>query len=810
MDTLIQDVRYGLRTLGKSPGFAAIALITLALGIGANTAIFSVVDAALFHSLPYRAPNRLVHLWETQPSREFAEREASYPNLIEWQASNYVFSELAGYTGAEFALTGRGAPQRLYAVRTSSNFFDALGVQPILGRAFQPGEDRAGGERVVLLTYALWQGRFGGDPKIIGQTLTLNDESYTVVGILPREFQFAKRGRAEIWVPLNPSTAEATRRTFHWVNVVGRLRPGVTLDQAQSEMTRLAQRLAAEYPDANRGGGIRVVPLREEIVGPVQPALFALLAAVGLVLLIACINVANLLLARANSRQREIAVRLALGASPGRVIRQVLTECSILALLGGGLGILWAHWGVRLIIARIPGQALARMPYFRELSLDGNVLAFTLLVSLFTGIAFGLAPALQTTRLNLEDALKEGMRSAGATGHQRLRGALVVSEIALSLVLLTGAGLLMKSLVRLLAVSPGFETQNLLTLEVSAPPSRYSDPARNETYIRQLVEGVETLPGVRGAATIDKTPFTGGGTFHFTVEGQPPPLPGQETEANFRSASPNYFHVMGIPLLRGRFFGPQDTAAASATVIINKILADAVFPGQDPIGHRLVFHFVNPPLVAEIVGLVGDEKLGSLDERTTPVLYGSSFQSNDTNVTLLVRGSIDPASLTSAVRNRIADFDPEIMVGSAITVQKIIDDSQSAFVRRFPAIMTGVFATLAVLLSAIGIYGVLSYLVSQRTREIGVRMALGAQRGNILRMLLNEGLRLVALGVALGVLVSLGSARLLTGLLFGVRPNDPSVFLGVAALIAVIALTACLVPARRATKVDPMVALRYE
>lgn len=810
METLIQDVRYGWRMLAKSPGFTAVAVLTLALGIGANTAIFSVINAALFHALPYREPERLVHLWETRPGREFTEMEASVPNLEEWRASSHVFSGLAGYTGMDFSWTGRGTPQRLYGARVTSNFFDVLGVNPVFGRTFRQNEDRPGGERIVLLSYALWQGQFGGDAKIFGQAVTLNGEPYTVVGVLPPSFQFAKRGQAEIWVPLNPNPNEATRRTRHWVNVIGRLRPGATLAAAQAEMTRMAERLAAEYPEANAGGGIRVVSLRQEIVGPVEPVLMALLGAVGLVLLIACVNVANLLLARAKIRQREIAVRLALGATNWRLLRQMLTESSILALLGGALGLVLAKWGVELILSRIPGQVLAQMPYLQGLSLNLGVLEFTLAISFLTGIVFGIVPALQTSRLNPQEALAEGARTTGGTAHHRLRSALVVSEIALSLVLLTGAGLLMKSLIRLLRVDPGFETENLLTLEISAPSARYSDQKRNENFVGQLLERVQSLPGVHGAALIDITPLKGGNTLHFTVEGRPTPPPGQKPEANTRDISSSYFRVMEIPLLHGRFFTDQDKADSPPVLIINQTLADKVFPGQDALGKRLVFDFFTPPVAAEIVGVVGDEKLGALDQKTTPILYSPSLQSNDTSLTMVVRSPLDPAGLTTALRTEIAAVDPEVLVNSAVTVKKTIADSASVFVRRFPALLIGIFAALALLLSTIGIYGVLSYLVTQRTREIGVRMALGAQRGDIWRMLLGEGMRLAGLGIGIGLVVAVSTTRLLVGLLFGVQPADPSVLFGVACLIGTVTVAACGIPARRATKVDPLVALHYE
>jgi len=816
METILQDMRYGLRQLRNTPGFTVVAVLTLALGIGANSAIFTVIDAAMFHALPYQSPERLVHLWETRPRTDFAQMEASLPNFQYFAETNHVLSGLAGYTGINLSLLGRGTPKRISGVRVTANFFDVLGVKPILGRAFQPGEDRPQGEQVALLSYGLWKSEFGADPNVIGRAINLSNEAYTIVGILPREFQFAKRGEAQLWIPLNPGAGfsaqnpgEADRRTFHWINMVARLGPGVTLSQAQAEMSHLAKQLAAQFPATNAGGDLRVVPLQEEIVGPMQPLLLALLTAVALVLLIACVNVANLLLARAGARKKEIAVRLALGASRWRLLRQMLIESAILSLLGGALGLVWAKWGVALIVAQVPGNVLARMPYLRGLPLNAGVLEFTVLVSVLTGLAFGILPALHTSRSNPQESLGEGSRTMGGTSHQRLRNALVISEIALSLMLLSGAGLLMKSLSRLLHVDPGFETENLLSMELSAPPVRYGDQKLNESLTRQLLDRAQALPGVQGAGLVDVTPFKGGGTAHFTVQGRPEPAPDRLPEANVRDASPSYFRVMGIPLLRGRFFAEGDGPDAPRVIIINQTLAGRVFPGQDPVGQHLVFRF-GTTVVAEIAGVVGDEKLGSLDQQVTPIVYSCTFQSNDTDLTLMVRSSSDPGSLTAALRSSISQIDPNLLVNSAVTVRKIMADSPSVFMRRLPALLIGIFAALALVLSAIGLYGLLSYLVTRRTREIGVRMALGAQPRDVLRLLLGEGMRLAAAGVGIGLIVAAGASRVLMRLLFGVRPTDPWILLSVTALILTVAVAACSLPASRAAGVDPMEALRYE
>ena len=816
METLLQDIQYGFRQLRKTPGFTVVAVLTLALGIGANSAIFTVIDAAMFHALPFESPERLVHLWETRPDREFTQMEASRPNLLYWQESNHVFSGMAGYSGMPLSLLGRGVPKRLPAVRVTSNFFDVLGVQPYLGRTFQPGEDRPHGDPIAIISYGLWQTEFGADPKILGQALNISGQSYTVVGVLPAQFQFAKRGDAQLWIPLNPgaglsagSPGEADRRTFHWINMIARLKPSITLAQAQAEMTSLAKRLAAQYPATNAGGDLRVLSLQDEIVGPVRPALLALLAAVGLVLLIACVNVANLLLARAKARQREIAVRLALGATRWRLLRQMLTESTILALIGGLLGLVWAKWGVSLIIAQIPGKVLAQMPYLRGLSLNAGVVEFTFVASILTGIAFGVLPALQTSSSNPQEALAEGGRTMGGTAHHRLRNALVISEIALSSVLLIGAGLLMKSLNRLLHVDVGYQTESLLAAEISTPAAAYSDQKRNEILTHQILERAQNMPGVRSAALIDITPLKGGNTAHFTVQGRPAPAPDQLPQANTRDVSPNYFRVMGIPLQQGRFFSDHDGPDAPLVMLINKTLADRFFPGQDPVGQHLVFSFGTPQVI-EIIGVVGDEKLGAPDKVTTPVIYSSTFQSNDTDLTLLLRSTADPQSLTTALRLTVNEIDPAILVNSAITVHKILADLPSVFIRRLPALLVGIFAALALLLAAIGLYGVLSYLVTQRTREIGVRMALGAQRRDIVRLLLAEGTRLAAVGIVIGLIAAVGFSRLMMGLLFGVRPTDPLVLLSVTGLILIVAVAACGLPASRASTVDPVVALRYE
>ncbi|HEX6624897.1 MAG TPA: ABC transporter permease [Pyrinomonadaceae bacterium] len=810
MGKLWQDVRYSFRLLWKDKGFAAIAVLTLALGIGANTAIFSVVDATLLRPLPYRDPDRLVHLWETSPQQQqFAEREASYPDFLDWKEQNRVFEGVGGYSRRSFTLTGRDAPDLLRGVAVTDGFFQVLGVEPVAGRSFQAGEDRPGAEPLVLLGHDTWRRRFNTDPQVVGQTLTLNGNSHRVVGILPASFQFAPAGEADVWVPLNPNEQQRTRRFMHWLNVVGRLKPGVSVEQAKADMDTIARRIAGAYPDSHTGTSVRVVGLHEQIVGKLKPILYVLLGTVCFVLLIACANVANLLLARSAARQKEIAIRAALGAGRGRLLRQLLTESTVLALAGGAAGALLASWGVDLLVARLPEAQLSSMPYLRGLSSNPNVLAFTSVISLLTGVVFGLAPALQASKLNLQDSLKEGGRTSSAATHQRLRNLFVVSEIALALLLLVGAGLVLKSLSRLLEVRPGFNPDNVLTMRVPLPPDKYPEDGHLVSFHGQLLGRLETLPGVKGVATVSVIPLTGGNTSRFIAEGRPAPPPGSELNANIRDITPNYFEVMDVPLLRGRPFSEQDKADSPAVVIVNQTFADRLFPGEDAVGKRLLLPSVQRPPI-EIVGVVADEKVTALDAATTPVVYGPFQQDPDRTLSVVVRTSADPGGVFGAVRGEIRSLDPNLPVYDIRTMQQVIDRSPSIFLRRYPAFLISTFAAVALVLAVIGIYGVISYTVTQRTHEIGLRMALGAQSGDVLRMVLWQGLKLILLGLAAGLAAAFALTRLMSNLLFGVSATDPLTFTGISLLLTAVAALACYLPARRATKVDPMVALRYE
>lgn len=804
METLFQDLRYGIRTLLKQPGFSMVAIIILALGIGASTAIFTVVNAALIRGLPYRAPEQLYHLWETTPQKEYARREFSYPDYQDYQ-QNQVFDGVAAYTGGGGILTGYGEPERIFSPGASANFFTTLGVEPFLGRTFQPGEDKPGAPRVVVLSYGWWQRRFGGDQNILGQSLTISGLQYTVVGILPPGFQFALRP-ADVWLPYQPGEAQLTRRFMHGTNMIARLKSDVPLAQAQTAMSEIASRIEREHQASHAGTTVTLIPLQEQMVGQVKPILLLLLGAVGFVLLIACANVASLLLTRSLARQKEIAIRAALGAGRGRIVRQLLTESVLLSVAGGVAGLLIARWGIDGLVAVLPQTQLNALPFLNNLHVDGGILAFACGLSLVTGVVFGLAPALQTARLDLQEALKEGGRSASSSGRQRLRSTLVVTEIALAVVLLVGAGLMMKSLLRLLQVNLGFNPENVLTMTVALPASKYSEPQRRIQFHTALQERISALPGVSGVGAVNILPLTGGNTTRFTIEGDPAPPPGQEIEANIRVSDEHYFQTLGVPLLAGRFFDARDTADAPDVVIINKSLADRVFAGRDPIGRRLNY---GGNFGAEvIVGVVGDVKITGLDDAIKPVVYNPLRQSAPVASGFVVRTQVDPAAVINAIRNECRALETDAALFNVRTVEEIMADSPAAFTRRLPALLIGIFAGVALLLAAVGIYGVVAYSVRQQTHDIGVRMALGAQVSDITKMVLRQGLALALAGIGVGTLAAIFLTRLLGSLLFEVKPSDPLTFVVVASVLCAVSLLACWVPARRAAKVDPLDALR--
>jgi len=806
MSNFLQDLRYGLRTMLKRPGFTLIAVMTLALGIGSSTAIFTVVDAAVIRGLPYRSPNELYHMWERTPQKEFDQREFSYPDYQDYRQNKVV--DIAAYTGGGTILNGNGESERVFAPSVSANFFSVLGVDAIRGRTFQTDEDKQGGARVVVLTYGLWQRRFGGNEQILGQQLDLAGNSYTIIGVLPQSFQFAMRP-ADLFTPYQPTQNQLTRRYMHGTNLIARLKPGVTAAQAQAELSLVTSRIEQQYKDSHAGVTLKLIPLQEQVVGQVKPILMILLGAVGFVLLIACANVANLLLTRSLTRQKEVGIRVALGASRWHVIQQLLTESVLLSLAGGMIGLLLAYWGTGALVSMLPPNQISALPFLQTLKVDARMLGFSFGLSLLTGIIFGLAPALQSTRLELTGVLKEGGRNTSGSVSQRLRSGLVMTEIALAVVLLVGAGMLLKSLVRVLRTDPGFNPENVLTMTVVLPAAKYNDATSQVNIQEQIQQRVKTLPGVTGVGTVNILPLQPGNTTRVNVEGEPVPPPGQELEANIRTVSDDYFRTLGVPLISGRMFDARDNANGQQVVIIGKTMADRMFAGRDPLGRRLKYAGVEAPPIS-IVGVVTDVKITGLDQETKPVIYYPFRQNSSTFANLVVRTSADPTALAGSIRNEIRSLEPAVAIFNVQAMPELIANSPAAFMRRFPATLIGVFAGLALLLSSIGIYGVVSYSVSQQTHYIGVRMALGARASDILKLILKQGLVIAFAGIAIGSVGAFVLMRILQSLLFEVRANDVSTYAVVAVVLFFIALLACYLPARRATKVDPLVALRYE
>ena len=800
LEEVRQDLRYGARMLLKQPGFTLIAVIMLALGIGANTAIFSVVNAVLLHPLPFRESDRLVMIRETRLP-QFSEFGVSPGNFLAWQKQNTVFERMVAFGTPSFNLVGVGDPEPIQGMRVTDGFFAMLGAQPHIGRDFLPEEDQPGRGNVVILSYGLWQRRFGGDAKILNQTITLNSQKCTVIGVMPESFRF-NRDEA-IWTPMAFAVDQAQNHSGHFLSAVGRLRLGVTLEQANAEMVTIAGRLAAQYPESNTGWSVKLAPLLEFSVRSIKPALLVLLAAVAFVLLIACVNVANLLLVRVAGRQRELAVRAALGAGRARIMRQLLTESLLLALLGGAAGSLLAKLGMNLLLAFAP-QDLPRMS---DVSLDGRALGFTTAITLLTGVIFGLLPALRASRPNLHETLKEAARGSTEGGRRQLvRSTLVVLEVASALVLLVGAGLLGKSFWQLLRVDPGFNPDHALTLSVALPRTKYPEASQQAAFFRQLLEKVSALPGIQAAGVSNAMPLVNAFVLPFEIEGRPPLPPDAGQQTNFYAISPSYLKAMGIPLRRGRYFTERDTQDAPPVVIINETMAQRMFPNEDPIGKRLSFGRI--PDKYEIVGVVGDVKQDGLDKATPLQAYGARLGLTFPAMTLVVRTAGEPTAMTEAIRNAVLQIDKEQPIAKVRTLAQSL--STSIAQRQFSMLLLGIFATVALALAAMGIYGVLSYAVTQRTHEIGIRLALGAGGREVLKLIIGQGMKLALVGVAVGALGALALTRLMSGLLFSVSPTDPWTFASIAALLLAVALLACWLPARRATKVDPLIALRCD
>jgi putative ABC transport system permease protein len=809
-----RDLRYGARMLLKKPGFTAMAVLTLALGIGANTAIFSVVNAVLLRPLPYAEPGRLVALWEGNTQRPMSRNAISYPNFFDWRAQSQSFERMASYYTIPMDLTGIATPVNLRGATVSPDLFATLGVKPLLGRWFVAEEENPG-IRAAIISHSLWQRQFGGDPNIVGRSLTLGGRPFNIVGVMPTGFQFPiEASPVEVWVtssvdgektdPKEPAPYE--NRGSQFLVAVGRLKPGVTIEQAQAEMNVIAGNLEKQYPDSNTRSGVRLIPYHNDLVYDYSEALWLILGAVGCVLLIACANVANLLLARATARYKEIAVRAALGASRRRVIRQLLTECLLLSLVGGLLGLLLAWWGTEALVKLIPED----MPRLAEINLDRWVFGFTLLISVVTGVVFGLAPALQASKIELTEAMKEGSRGAGG-GRGRLRSALVVAEIAIALFVLIGAGLLLQTFRRLQQVDLGFKAGNALTASVILPVTRYPKHEQVTAFYQALLERVKALPGVEAVSAIAPLPLSGDMfRISFEVEGRNIPK-GELPSSHFRSISLDYFSAMKIPLLAGRAFTERDNASAPGVVIVNKTFANRHFPNENPIGKHIKpgVSVEGEPVWREIVGVVKDVKhRQSLSRDYEPEYYVPHAQIPFNGMSLIMRTTNDARSLARSIQQEVQALDRDVPVYRIKTLDQYLGVAVAQ--PKFNALLLSLFAGLALLLTAIGLYGVMAYSVVQRAQEIGIRIALGAQTGDVMKIVLSQGLKLTTLGLAIGLAAAYALTRYMQSLLFGVKATDPSTFAAIALLLIAVALMACWIPAKRATKVDPMVALRCE
>lgn len=806
MDQLIQDIRYAFRMMFKNPGFTLVALITLALGIGANTAIFSLVNGLLLRPLPYGNPDRIVMVWQDYRERTGRDKEWTSPDtFFDWRDQNHSFESISVIDGWLPTILG-AEPEQIPGATVTYNMFSVLGVSPAIGRTFVAEEDKPNGRKVVILSDGLWKRRFAGDRNAIGKDILINGGKYSVIGVMPPKFEFPMEPSAQIWTPMQVDSTNSCGRDCITLRSIARLKPGITLAQAKSDMNLVAQRLQQQYPEQYRNVGITLTPLQEQLTEEIRPALLVLLAAVGLVLLITCANVANLLLVRASGRKSEIAIRSALGAGKSRLRRQLITENMLLALIGGALGIFLGVIGIDILIRLLPED----LPIIgiQNVGVDLRVLIFTLGISVATGLIFGLIPILQFTDSKVGESLKEGGRNRLGTGNSKIRSFLVVSEVAFALMLLIGAALLMKSFLRLMNVNPGFQTQNVLTMQLNLPDSRYAEQVQIRDFYSQLLEKIKSLPGVINAGTTNALPLGGSNTdTNFLIEGQSPE--GRKDQAVwFQLISDQYLQTMGIRLMKGRYFTDEDNFDAPRVVIVTETFARRYFPGGDAIGKRLNFNNPQKPVWREIIGIASDVKQFGLNKETPIAIYLHQKQSASPFVTLAVRTSTNPLNLASEIRSQVWSIDKNLAVSNVQTMEQVVVKTVNT--PRITLSLIGTFAAAALLLAALGLYGVVSYSAAQRTNEIGIRMALGARENDVLKMVVGQGMTLAAIGVVIGLIGAYALTHLMSKLLFGVSATDPLIFVTIAGLLALIALIASYIPAHRASKIDPVIALRYE
>ncbi len=811
MNTVWRELRQGARSLFKHPAFTIVAIIALALGIGANTAIFSVVNAVLIRPLPYREADRLVIVWEHNRPRDRQSNVVNPANFLDWREQNTVFEDMAAFADISAVLTGDGEPEEIHSQAATPNLFSVLGVQAIMGRTFTPDDWKPDAPRVVVIGYGLWQRRYGGDPGVVNRRIILNQREATIVGVLPADFKwFIKKGSItgnapELWLSYPLGNNERVRRG-RYLSVVARLKSDLSLDQARAGMSTIAGRLEQQYNEFNAGWGANVAPLRRELTGDIRLALLILLGAVGFLLLIACANVANLLLARAAGRQKEMAIRSALGAGRWQIVRYLLIESLLLGLLGGIAGLWLAWWGIEVMTSLSPPQLID----MSEIRINAPVLFFTLLVSLLTAVIFGLLPAVEASRLDSSEVLKEGGKNiSGGLRSRRARNVFVIAEVALALVLMAGAGLLIKSLRGLQAVDPGFNAKDLLTMRVMLPNQKYPEEIRRMQFFKDSLERISSLPGVESAGAISFLPFAGPGAgTGFEIEGEPKPVPGQEPVTGVCVVDAGYFQTMQIKLSRGRLFNQQETTQMRHVVVVNQAMVRKYFPTQDPIGKRLTIRMKNENVPSEIIGVVEDSRYQSLDAEVEPMSYWPYPELPNNSMTIVIRTSVESLTMANSIREVIRQIDPEQPIADLRTMESLLASSMAR--ARFSSMLLSILALTALVLAAVGIYGVISYNVSQRTQEIGVRVALGAQPVDILKLVVREGMLLVSIGCGLGLVSALGLTQLMKSLLFNTSVTDPLTFILIPLILGLVSLMACYLPARRATRVDPMVALRSE